>query len=226
MRKLGNSFLNVSFSSSSSEVSGSSSLTFAQDPILLNLARCWYTVSHARRPSVTVARTYRKRYPLEWTCVPGRPYGQRVDEDTTKKIEQFTAVMYGAKTGTDLNDYRFRVVEKTYTTKSRGQMPFHSLKTIDGGSIPPCASEIAPHIARANFIAVMWANADSNNIKKTPEREDGWDVTDGGYGVIWFLGDQLPPSLIPAIPDEGDSDEESDDDMRIVSSDESDDDNY
>ena len=91
--------------------------------------------------------------------------------------------MYGSKTDhISLNQYRYKVLEKSYGPKVNSKNPLDKLKGIDGCNIPPCRSEIIPHMNRSSFVARMWGNADRNYIEQKPmSTSDGWNVVEDTY---------------------------------------------
>ena len=76
----------------------------------------------------------------------------------------------------------------------------------------------------------MWAGADQQTIDH-PAPENGWDLVNNQYDVIWFEGIQLPDTLVPDREDDQCEDDDSavilssDDENRELSS-ENDDDDY
>ena len=81
-----------------------------------------------------------------------------LEEQNQHDLEMFTCRLYGAKDDRQsLTAYRYRVVEKVYSPKPRAENPLHKLKGIDGCRIPPCQSELVPHMQRSRFVARMWA---------------------------------------------------------------------
>lgn len=121
-------------------------------------------------------------------------------EEVIATLKEFVCVLYGARKPVPLNKHRFNVVEKTYKRKATAKHPFDKLKSIEGSSIPPCESELAPHIDRCAFVARLWGSAHQNDLQKTPAC--GWEIIDGEFRIIWFNGEQMPPALIPEIQSE------------------------
>ena len=125
--------------------------------------------------------------------------GRTISLSTITILQKFTSVMYGAKANryTTLNSYRYQKFVETCGPKEKGQHPLSKLKGIDSSSLPPCEAEVNTHIKRASFVANMWARADKNLLQQHPAKENGWEITNGHYQLIWFEGEQLPESLIP-----------------------------
>ena len=67
---------------------------------------------------------------------------------------------------------------------------------IDASGFAPCEDEVSAHIRRASFVAKMWAAADQH-LEQHPTEEDGWELLDGEYKLIWFYGEQLPQRMTP-----------------------------
>lgn len=104
-----------------------------------------------------------------------------------------------------------------YGPKAKCKNALEKLKGTDGIMLPSCEPELSQHIKRTSFVARMWATATDPDIIQHPPPEDGWELKDGHYEVIWFEGPELHDSL---IPEEGDLHEDSDDNFEISSSDE------
>ena len=114
-------------------------------------------------------------------------------------------LLYGARKLVSLNKHRFSIVEKTYQQKSNVKYPFERLKSIAGSSIPPCETELLPHIDRSSFVARMWGSAHLQHLDKTPT--SGWENINGKLNIIWFNGEQMPPALMPENQVQNRSDE-------------------
>ena len=107
-------------------------------------------------------------------------------------------MLYGVRKVVPLNKHRFDVVEKkTYKQRFNVNHPFEKLKSIAGSSIPPCDAKLAPYMDRSGFVARLWGNTHHQNLGKIPTI--GWEKIDEEYRVIWFIGKQLPPALIPEM---------------------------
>ena len=59
-----------------------------------------------------------------------------------------------------------------------------------------------------DFVVKMWANAHEPYIDQNPCHSDCWDFINGKYGMIMFVGEQLPDKLL----EENNLTEESDED--------------
>ena len=151
-------------------------------------------------------------------------FAQIAREETTKAttttLQNFTASIYGAKDGTNLNKHRYQKFEKGYGPKMKGKNPLAKLKGIEASAIPPCESECNMHIRRVAFVAKMWAKADQLEIRQDPEERNGWQLVDGSYVPIWFEGEQLPNGLVPEDDENLEDDSDSDETMELASSDE------
>jgi len=135
-------------------------------------------------------------------------------------LKTYTAQMYGAKGKVmSLNYHRYNVFEKAYGPKARSWNALAKLQGIDGSMIPPCESEISQHIKRSSFVAKIWANADLSELNQHPSSNDGWELHEEQYEIIWFDGQQLPESMVPEEEDHSHQ-ESSDDDLNVSSSDE------
>ena len=112
----------------------------------------------------------------------------------------------------------------TFFGPPKRRNPLQCLKGINASSIPPCESELAPHIRRVAFVARQWVRTDGPFIDNHPQIADGWKLIDNHYYPVWFDGPQMPDTLVPGDPldiDGSDSDEGlSSDDEELTSSDE------
>ena len=73
-----------------------------------------------------------------------------------------------------------------------------------GAAIPPCRSELIPHVKRVAFVAKMWANAHNQFINQKPQSpEDGLERINDVYEIMMFLGPQVLDNMV------SDSEEES-----------------
>ena len=77
----------------------------------------------------------------------------------------------------------------------------HKLKGVYASSLPPCEAELRQHIHRSAFVANMWADADQQTIDQHPATEDGWELINDQYEIIWFNDLQLPDTLVPERED-------------------------
>ena len=175
-------------------------------PGLHSFSGCDFTSAFARKGKIR---------PLEMTmkCPSFQLAFSELSKDepsltTNDTLHEFVTVLYGAKKRRSLNSQRYMTVEKSYAGKGGPENPFQGLRNIEGSSIPPSEAEVGPHIDRSNFVAHMWASALNTDLPKHPEK--GWVLDDGKYIPVYFTGPQLPPSLVPHVPD-SDEDEEQED---------------
>jgi len=52
----------------------------------------------------------------------------------------------------------------------------------------------------------MWHSACDKTIVKHPECGCGWELSDRSYSLVWFVGAQMPDSVIPGPADYGSTD--------------------
>ena len=94
---------------------------------------------------------------------------QSLSSTTEEALQIFTSCIQGAKgQGCDLNEHRFKVVEKAYSPKPGSKSPLDRLKGIDGSLTPPCKAELREHIRLSSFVARIWVNANCNYIEQDP----------------------------------------------------------
>ena len=66
-----------------------------------------------------------------------------------KALQRFTACFYGLKGDQcQLNEYRYKVVERAFSPKPGSKNMLDKLGGIDGCLIPPCEAELSQHIRR------------------------------------------------------------------------------
>ena len=143
----------------------------------------------------------------------------QLSDATKATLFSFTADVYGAKKNKSLGDLRFEKFMKVYGLK-RGKSLLSNLISIDASGFAPCEDEVSAHIKRASFVVKMWAAADQQHLEQHPTEEDGWEILDSEYKLIWFYGEQLPDSLIPEESELQEIEDEAEADMQVVSSDE------
>ena len=119
--------------------------------------------------------------------------------EAVETIMSFTSRMYGAKANQthSLNTQHFKVFEKTYAPKATAKNPLEKLKGIDASMIPPCEAEVTQQIKRATFVAKMWADSHEKMIQQQPSKDDGWELKENVYEILWFDGPQMPETLVP-----------------------------
>lgn len=108
-----------------------------------------------------------------------------------------------------INKHQFRVFENAFGPKDEAR-PLQRLKGVDASVISLCEAVVKKKVQRTNFVARMWKVACSNHIPKWPDF--GWELLDGPSHIVWFIGPQMPESVVPetALNDSEDNNEDDD----------------
>ena len=119
----------------------------------------------------------------------------KVVASSERALLKFGATLFGAKAAesSSLNVFRYTAFEKAFGVSANAKDPLNKLKGVDASSLPPCEAELRQHIHRSAFVAKMWADADQQTIAI----EDGWELINDQYEIIWCNGIQLPDTLVP-----------------------------
>ena len=64
------------------------------------------------------------------------------------------------------------------------------------------AAELQQDIHRSAFVANMWVDADQQTIDQHPASDNGWDLINNQYEIIWFECLQNPDTLMPDREDD------------------------
>jgi len=114
-----------------------------------------------------------------------------------------------------LNKFRYKVFQKAYGPTATAKKSFAEIQGFGCQWIPPCESELTCHINRSAFITKIWANADKKEIDQHPKKDDGWELEDNTYNIVWhwFDGGQLPGKLVPEEDDAVSNVAKNDDDF-------------
>lgn len=143
-----------------------------------------------------------------------------VKDELHKDLEAFTCLMYGYKREKSLN-----VVRSLMLNKMVGQNAELSSKSKDDLSrLPPCHSNLIPHIQRVNHrlanykrshLAIVWR-------PKPNDPGQGWRKTENDVlEPLWSTGPILPISLIDILEETSrENDEEHDNDVEEIDYDE------
>ena len=128
----------------------------------------------------------------------------KVDASSERALLKFGATLFGVKAAesNSPNGYRYRSFEKAFGPSTSTKNPLHKPKGVDASSLPPCETELQQHIHRSAFVAKMWADADQQTIHQHPPPENGCDLVNNQYEIIWFEGLQLPDTLVPGKEDD------------------------
>ena len=134
-----------------------------------------------------------------------------VTDDLFLALEEFTCIMYSAKTKTkEVNRLRYQMLE----LKCGGQS-LDSKKNVDLSSLPPPKVCLSEHIRRVNYQVAIWKRAHCPKPDVPhPAADHGWIMHDGKLVPCWFKGTALPTSMADILEtmDEMADDDSSDED--------------
>ena len=107
-------------------------------------------------------------------------------------MEEYVCQLYGQKNVTDVNEVRYkklnRLVGPNLVLNSA-----KSLKKVDCALLPPCNKTPYQKLKRANYISMVWSNAENANpVGELLPSDFGWVLSNGRYLPIWYEGSQLP----------------------------------
>lgn len=74
-------------------------------------------------------------------------------------LEKFICEMYNAPRLNKVNDARFHIFNKTFKAKGISEQFNKRFKNYDATNLPPCKTELYPHLLRALYITTIWRNA-------------------------------------------------------------------
>ena len=73
-------------------------------------------------------------------------------------------------------------------------------KKVDCALLPPCAKTLFKKIQHAQYVSIIWGNADS--AEPNPDLDPlkyGWKVENKHYIPEWFQGNAVPESLFKEV---------------------------
>ena len=141
-----------------------------------------------------------------------------IDEGCIKGVEKFACCMYGNKAVNSIDDVLVEKFLCVYKPKENARRMMGCVKGIDGSSFPPCFRILIQQIFRANYICSIWKNASTPSFDEFSPLQLGWILEDDSYAIKWFDGDQYPSDFeIMAV-----NKEESNEEDKVISNDDSD----
>lgn len=106
-------------------------------------------------------------------------------------VQEFTASMYGIKNCNNVDEARYRIFLKNYSSKEDSEQFLKRIKSFDSNTIPPCWISLQQKILRTIFVNSMWLHAmDPQCVQLQPEN-CGW-FFDDYLKPTGFIGDQTP----------------------------------
>ena len=134
--------------------------------------------------------------------------------EVMEDIEGFTCLMYGYARQSSVDAVRGLMLDKMIGDDET----LNSRSKVDFSRLPPCRSNLIPHVQRVNHRVALYKRADQPNFftPKPFEAEQGWEKNDDGLlEPVWSCGPILPMSLIDILEQtlvsNGDSDDETED---------------
>ena len=72
---------------------------------------------------------------------------------------------------------------------------YKNLKRKKSMAIPPDPDSVELAIKRAHLQTFTWLHCSKQDIQTLDSEEFEWKLTEGELKLLWFNGDQLPPSI-------------------------------
>ena len=88
--------------------------------------------------------------------------------------------------------------------------------------MPPCHKVLVEKIKRANYVAMVWKNAQRPLPVTVSPVNNGWALDKGSYIINWYDGDQLPQNLSQLLGNNLDDPDLENDIQEVSEHDESD----
>lgn len=140
-----------------------------------------------------------------------------------KAVQEFTALMYGIKNCTSVNNARYCIFMENYSAKEDNVHFLKKVKSYDSNNLPSCWSSLTQKILRTIYVNSMWLHATDRDCSKL-RPENCWLLEDDNFKPIGFVGDQTPLKIddIVQIMDNGHEEELLESDEHYLTSDDSD----
>ena len=117
------------------------------------------------------------------------------NDEMMKILQEFTNTMYGLKNCTSVNNARFILFEKFFSSDSEGELFMKNVKQFDSNIIPPCWKSLKEKILRTTYVTNMWQNATDPVCTKYKLQDCGWLVNSNEVEPLWFEGDPTPLNI-------------------------------
>ena len=76
------------------------------------------------------------------------------------------------------------------------EAPMKNLKKVDCALLPPCSKTVHNKMLRAQYVSIVWGNAESAYPESGLNPCDyGWNIKNGSYIPVWFSGPAEPNNL-------------------------------
>lgn len=185
---------------------------------------CDYTAAFYNKGKVRPFKIFSKNETYQRTFAQLTDDADIFNNKKMKVVQEFTALMYGIKQCTSVNDARCRIFQKNYSTQKDNEVFLKKVKGFDSNAIPPCLNSLNQKVLRTIFVNSMWLNATEPCCAKLKPESCGWYM-DGYLKPTGFLGDPTPLEVqdILLVTNRGDNEEDpAECDYNIATSDESD----
>lgn len=112
-------------------------------------------------------------------------------------MEKFVCDIYSKAHLSSFGDARYSSFKEKYAP-AKGSDPLAKIKGADASTLPPSRAVLVQKVKRTNYVAMIWKNAhlqDPVSNSTTDPTESGWQLIDGKFKMVWFLGDQMPEDV-------------------------------
>ncbi len=128
-------------------------------------------------------------------------FGSGIDvQELIPETEKLVCAMYGKPRMTNLGDARYaKFKQKHAPSRIALESDLARLKRAESSWLPPSKAVIVQKVKRTNYVTAMWKNAHLPHPVAGFDGgplENGWKMDDGHYKILWFQGEQLPPSVL------------------------------
>ena len=108
---------------------------------------------------------------------------EKVSTDLYKMLEEFTCLLYGSKTLSDINELRYEL------------FCFRKGK-IDSSQLPLCRHALRKHIDRVNYQCVIWKSCFEQYPMILEPQEHGWTLINNMLTINWMTISPAPDSIL------------------------------
>ena len=105
-----------------------------------------------------------------------------------QSVTAFVCRIYGMKHHQDINEARY----ESFMKMTGGSKTLSKVRKVNCASLPPCNKSLYKHIQRANFVAMMWRNADQCRPNVNNPLNFGWKEDSETLQPLWFERRAIP----------------------------------
>ena len=172
-------------------------------PALHAFTGCDYTASFLRRGKIKLYERVETSEELqELFCSYGS--GDSQVEHLNQATEKLVCAMYGKPKMEKLSDVRYSLFKQKYSP-SKFEKEHNLLAKLKGAEsswlLPPLAA-LLQKVKCTNYVSAYWKAAHTQDPLSSfgaDPLECGWKLEEGQYKIVWFEGEQLPPSIAQNI---------------------------